>query len=90
MNKLQILLFCGSCLLLSFGAALLLYPHATIPQKTLQFAKTPQPMENLPDINLGPNFGSLPVTELVGYYIDHPPKPAAGGTPKHEQQFGGC
>lgn len=89
MNKFQILLFCGCCLLLSAGAALLLYPHATVSQKTLQFASTPQPMENLPDVDLGPNFGELPVTVLVGYYIENPPKPS-GGTVKHEEQFGGC
>lgn len=91
MNKLQILIFCGSSLLLSLVVALLLYPHATIPQQTLEFSKTPQAMESLPDVNLGENFGSVSVTDLVGYYIDHPPQPAAAsaGT-QHEQQFGGC
>jgi hypothetical protein len=89
MNKAQILIFCSTSLLLSAGVAALLYPHATLPQKTLEFARTPQAMENLPDVNLGDNFGPVPVTELVGYYIDHPPKPAAS-TAQHEQQFGGC
>lgn len=90
MKKGQILLFCGSSLLLSAGAAMLLYPHATVPQKTLEFARTPQPMENLPDIDLGPNYGQMPVTALVGYYIDNPPQASSGDTAKHEQQFGGC
>lgn len=90
MKKTQILLFCGSSLLLSAAAAMLLYPHATIPQKTLAFAGTPQPMENIPDINLGPNYGRLPVTVLVGYYLDNPPTASGGDTAKHEQQFGGC
>lgn len=90
MNKLQILLFCASCLLLSAGAVLLLYPYATISQKTLAYARTPQPMENLPDINLGANFGALPVTVLVGYYIDNPPTASSSNTAEHEQQFGGC
>jgi hypothetical protein len=90
MNKGQILLFCGCSLLLSAGAAILLYPHATVSQKTLEFARTPQPMENLPDINLGPNFGELPVTVLVGYYLENPPQASGGDTAKHEQQFGGC
>jgi hypothetical protein len=89
MNKLQILIFCGSSLLLSFGAAALLYPHATIPQKTLESAMKPQAMEDLPDINLGDNFGPVSVTDLVGYYIDHPPKPVTS-TAQREQQFGGC
>ncbi|MEJ2360548.1 MAG: hypothetical protein P8Z75_03840 [Gammaproteobacteria bacterium] len=90
MSKLQMLLFCGTCLLLSAGTALLLYPHATISQKKLEYAKTPQPMENLPDVNLGPNLGELPVTVLVGYYIDNPPKPSNDTTARHEEQFGGC
>lgn len=90
MNKLQMLLFCATCLLLSAGAALLLYPHATLSQKTLAYASKPQPMENLPDVNLGPNLGELPVTVLVGYYIDNPPKASSGNTAKHEEQFGGC
>ena len=91
MKKLQILIFCGSSLLLSLGVAVLLYPHATIPQKTLEFSKTPQDMENVPDIDLGNNFGLVSVTELVGYYIDNPPQPAtASSGAQHEQQFGGC
>lgn len=90
MNKVQILVFCGTSLLLSAGAALLLYPHATISQQKLEFARTPQPMENLPDVNVGPNFGELPVTVLVGYYLDNPPKASHDTTTKHEEQFGGC
>lgn len=90
MSKIQILLFCGTCLLLSAGAVLLLYPHTTISQKKIEYAMTPQPMQNLPDVNLGPNFGELPVTVLVGYYIDNPPKPDSNTTTKHEEQFGGC
>lgn len=90
MSKLQMLIYCACCLLLSAGAVLLLYPHATISQQKVAYANTPQPMENLPDINLGPNFGELPVTVLVGYYIDNPPKPSNNTTAKHEEQFGGC
>lgn len=48
-------------------------------------------MENLPDINLGANFGELPVAVLVGYYIDNPPTHnTSSNTAEHEQQFGGC
>lgn len=91
MNKVQILIFCSGSLLLSLLVAFLLYPHATIPQQTLEFSRTPQAMESLPDVNLGENFGSVSVTDLVGYYIDHPPQPAtAGAGTQHEQQFGGC
>lgn len=90
MTRAQILLFCGACLLLGLGGSALLFPYAAVPAKTLKMARTPQPMQDLPDINLGPNFGRLPVTELVGYYLDHPPQPKAGGVIQQEQQFGGC
>jgi len=89
-NKVQILLFCGCSLLLSAATAMLLYPQATISQKKLEYARTAQPMENLPDINLGADFGEMPVTVLVGYYIENPPQPSGGSTARHEQQFGGC
>jgi len=90
MTKAQMLLFCAACLLLSLGAALLLYPYATVTSQALAAARTPQPMENIPDIDLGPDYGVVPVTELVGYYIDHPPAPRAAGAPRQEEQFGGC
>ena len=90
MSKLQMLLFCATCLVLSAGTALLLYPHATMSQQELKYAKTAQPMQNLPDVNLGPEFGVLPVTVLVGYYIENPPQASGTATAQHEQQFGGC
>jgi len=90
MSKIQILLFCGSCLLLSAGIAIVLFPHTTIPMQKIEYANTPQPMETMPDVNLGPDLGELPVTVLVGYYIENPPRENTGETARHEQQFGGC
>mgnify|MGYP000002680479 CR=1 FL=1 len=91
MKKLKILIFCGSSLLLSLVVAILLYPHAQLSQKTLAFSQTPQAMEDIPDIDLGKNFGPVSVTDLVGYYIDNPPQPVAvGAGVRHEEQFGGC
>ncbi len=89
MSKVQIMLFCAACLLLGLGGSALLFPYAAMPAAKLQYAHTPQPMESLPDIDLGSGFGQVPVTELVGYYIENPPKPS-GGTARHVQQFGGC
>jgi len=89
MTKVQMLLFCAVCLLLSFGAGAIMYPYATLSHKALAASRTPQHMENFPDVDLGPDYGVVPVTELVGYYIDHPPAPRTGA-PRHEEQFGGC
>lgn len=90
MTKAQMLMFCAACLLLSFGAGAILYPYATISPQALAASKKPQPMQNLPDVDLGPNYGVVPVTELVGYYIEHPPAPPGSGAPRHQEQFGGC
>ncbi len=90
MSKLQILTFCAAALLLSLGTAVLLYPSAAMSQKEMARAHSAQPMEDLADINLGPEFGRVPVTELVGYYIEHPPQPKSVGVLKREQHFGGC
>ncbi len=90
MSRLQILSFCGACLAVALGTAMVLFPYATLPQDTLAQAHTPQPMEALPDIDLGPNFGPVPVTELVGYWMDNPPQPQTGGVARHVEQFGGC
>lgn len=89
MNKLEIALFCVLSLGLSLGVAAWLFPHAAMSQQRLQTLQTPQPMEELPDIDLGPDFGLVPVTELVGYYIESPPA-ADGGAALRQQQFGGC
>lgn len=90
MSKMQILLFCTISLVLSLGAAVMLFPYAAMSHDRMQLVATPQPMENLPDIDLGPNFGHVPVTELVGYYIENPPVPQSGGSVARQQQFGGC
>ena len=89
MSKAQMMLYCSVCLLVSLGAAALLFPYAAMPKEKLAFAHSPQPMEALPDIDLGDGFGQVSVTELVGYYIENPPQPT-GGTAKHVDQFGGC
>jgi hypothetical protein len=88
MNRAQIMLYCVACMLLFLGGAALLFPYAAVPRHTLEIARTPQPMEDLPDVDLGPNFGPVPVTELVGYYLDHPPP--KNGVLKREKKFGGC
>jgi hypothetical protein len=90
MSKLQMILFCAATLLLSLGAAVVLFPYAAVPMKVVTAARTPKPMQDLPDINLGADYGTIPVTELVGYYMDHPPKPQVMSGGGQEEQFGGC
>lgn len=91
MTKPQIILFCAGSLAVSLGLAAVIYPFAVVDRETLEMARTPQPMEILPDVDVGQDFGRLPVTELMGYYIENPPEAPKGGTPAPERQhFGGC
>lgn len=91
MTNHQIYLFCGTCLAVSLGLAATLFPFAAVSEKTLQFSRTPQAAENIPDIDLGKDFGTVSVDQLMGYYIDNPPAPPTpGAAPVRQQQFGGC
>jgi hypothetical protein len=95
MSTPQIWLFCTGSLAVSLGLAAVIYPYAALDDATLEMARTPQPMEALPDVDLGPDFGLLPVTELMGYYIENPPpEPNAalkdGASAPQRQHFGGC
>lgn len=91
MTRLQIALFCFASLLASAGVAALLFPVTTLSEDTVAGARTPQPMELLPDVDLGPDFGTLPVVELVGYYLENPPSPeVAGARTERRRHFGGC
>jgi hypothetical protein len=91
MNTPQILLFCTGSLAATLGLSAALYPFAVVDRETVEMARTPQAMEVLPDVDLGPDFGRLPVVELMGYYMENPPQPQdqAAARPEREH-FGGC
>lgn len=87
----QMLLFCSGSLAVSLALSAIIFPFSTVDRETMEMARTPQPMEVLPDVDVGPDFGRLPVTELMGYYIENPPEvPSAGAPPREQQHFGGC
>lgn len=91
MKPLRIVLFCAASLLVSLGVAVWVFPHAALSESSLKHAQTPQAMEALPDVDLGPDFGTVPVTDLMGYYIEHPPQPSgANAAAAVGQHFGGC
>ncbi|WP_275099078.1 hypothetical protein [Sedimenticola hydrogenitrophicus] len=76
-------------LLLTLGASAVLFPYASLPEETLRAAEQPLPMEAFPDADLGPDYGQVPVIELMGYYLENPPVKESGSAPK-QQHFGGC
>lgn len=62
-----------------------------MPRDAVVAARTPTPAERLGDIDLGKDFGRVPVVDLVGYYLENPPAAAAGGAaPAKARRFGGC
>lgn len=85
------LIFCGAALIATVAVIAAAFPLAALSAEELRRARTPAAAETLPPIDLGGGFGKVEVTDLVGYYIDHPPQPkaAADGT-QRVRHFGGC
>lgn len=93
MSRFEITLFCVASLLASAGAAALLLPVASVPVEISAAAASAQPMEYFEDdIDLGEDYGPVPVVELIGYYLENPPQVPEGRAPQVERQrhFGGC
>jgi len=89
----KIVIFWIGTLAATFGVFAALYPYAAVPQEVLTTAHAPQPMDRIPDINLGDPYGTVSVADLVGYYIEHPPvaKDAASSAGSDSgRHFGGC
>ena len=43
------------------------------------------------DLDLGKDYGTVSVTDLVGYYIENPPAPkSASAQAEAPHRFGGC
>ncbi len=91
MNARQILLYCVVCLVVTFAVLAVLFRYAAVSPQMLAHAQTAQPMATFPAIDLGSTYGTVSMTDLVGYYLQHPPKAAPAGSaisaPTH---IGGC
>ncbi|AOU97649.1 hypothetical protein BI364_06475 [Acidihalobacter yilgarnensis] len=93
MNNAKVLTFCALTLLVSLGLAIGLTPLASVSPDTLQQAAIPMPLDTFEQaIDVGHRHGQMSVTQLMEYYIEHPPKVHAatltdGTAPV---QFGGC
>ncbi|MEZ5616247.1 MAG: hypothetical protein R3E35_13670 [Rhodocyclaceae bacterium] len=91
MNR-ESLIFCGASLVLTLAVSAVGFHFAALPDETVAAMKQPAPAETLPDVDIGGGFGKVPVTELVGYYMENPPAPkgSGGDAPPAVQRFGGC
>ncbi len=92
MNTMQITIFCLITLALSLVVAALIYPYAKLPDSVSSANSAPRPMEEFNHvIDMGEEYGSMSVIELMGYYLDNPPAPVAVGVPvEPKRHFGGC
>ena len=87
--KPEIVWFNAISLVVTLGVSALLFDAAAMPEEKRLAASEPLPMEAFGEVDLGPDFGSLPVEELVGYYLENPPVQTPGAAPK-QLHFGGC
>ncbi len=83
-------IFCSVSIVLGTAACAAAFALTALPPETVRAAKVPAPPEALPELDL-PGFGTVSVIDLMGYYIDNPPAPAASGAAAAPaQRFGGC
>ena len=90
MTRVQVLLFCILSLAGTLAVCAALFPHASLTPAEAAAARDPRPMEDFDLLDLGRDYGALSVFELVGYYLDNPPEPAAVEAVKRKKHFGGC
>ncbi|MHB8347913.1 MAG: hypothetical protein ACYDHM_12170 [Acidiferrobacterales bacterium] len=91
MNTRQILLYCVVSLAVTLAGLTVMFRYAAVSPQALARAQTPQPMGSFPDLNLGSTYGTVSMTDLVGYYLQHPPKAAAAGAASvAPATIGGC
>ncbi len=88
----KLVIFWLASLAVFLGLSAGLFPYAAVSAGTLARSEQPQPMERMADIALPQPFGTVSVTDLVGYYLEHPPAAQAGSTGGDGggQHFAGC
>jgi len=86
------LIFCILSLVVTLGGGALAVPLAQVSPEVMVQHSEPTPAEHLGQVDVGDGFGTLPVSELMYYYVDNPPTPAAENAPAAQPQrrFGGC
>ena len=91
MSTKQILLYCVLCLALTLGVVTVLFEHAALTPQAQARADTPRSMEAFKPMDLGVPYGTVSMTDLVGYYLEHPPQAAsAGAVSQQPTHIGGC
>jgi hypothetical protein len=86
------LIFCSSALTISLIILLLIFPFAKLSPEAMKQMNTPKNIEEFDlSINMGADYGELPIIDLMGYYMENPPVINDNTSSKiPERQFGGC
>lgn len=90
MTPVKMISFCALCLLAAVVLSTALFPYSAMTREQVMSAQQPLPMEDFDLVNLGEDYGQLSVFDLIGYYIDNPPKPVALNNAPRKKHFGGC
>ena len=90
MTPLKMICFCTLCLLAAVGLSVVLFPYSAMTREQMTSAQQPLPMEDFELVDLGEDYGQLTVFDLIGYYIESPPKPATLDNAPRKKHFGGC
>jgi len=78
-------LFCCVCLGATLGVFGLLFQRAALSPEAAAQARTPQPMTAFEPIDLGSPYGEVSMIDLVGEYLEHPPRVAESGAPAEKK-----
>lgn len=81
------ILFCAITAVCAFAVSWFIFPYAALSHDELTAAKTPVEAELLDDVAV-PDFGEVPVFDMVLHYIDNPPLESEADAGK--VRFQGC
>ncbi len=90
MTRAQILLYCGSCIVLVVIGMSLLMRAAQVSPQFMKRAQTPQTMGRFLPIPMGGIYGTVSVRELVNYYLQNPPPAGSAASARRLPKVGGC
>ncbi len=90
MTRPQILLYCGSCIVLVVIGMSLLMRAASVSPQFMRRAQTPQTMGRFAPIPMGGIYGTVSVRELVNYYLQNPPPAGRQMAARRLPKVGGC
>jgi len=85
----EVIIFNSISLAITIGLSVMFYPSASVSGETSTALNTPLSAEEFEDMDLGPDYGKVPVLELMEFYMEFPPAKKAVEGAKREH-FGGC